>query len=69
MGLETVCINVDFAEGDTVQIVSGPLESFAGKVISLNSSTQKAIVNVEMFGRATDVEVDFVQVKKVNVAE
>jgi transcription antitermination factor NusG len=25
------------------------------------------MVNVEMFGRATDVEVDFVQVKKVEV--
>jgi transcription antitermination factor NusG len=25
------------------------------------------MVNVEMFGRKTDVELDFVQVKKVNV--
>ena len=69
MGLVKIAVNIDFTEGDTVQIVSGPLESFVGKVISLNESTQKAMVNVSMFGRETDVEVDFVQVKKVNVEE
>ncbi len=65
MGLVKIAVSVDFAEGDTVQIVCGPLEGFVGKVVSMNESTQKAMVNVEMFGRNTDVEVDFVQVKKV----
>ena len=68
MGLEKVAIEVDFEEGDTVQIMAGPLESFSGTVVSLNDVTQKAMVNVEMFGRNTDVEVDFVKLKKVNVA-
>ena len=66
MGLEKVAVNVDFIVGDEVQIVSGPLESFSGKIISLNESTQKAMVNVCMFDRNTDVEVDFVQIKKLN---
>ncbi len=69
MGLVKVALNVDFTVGDTVQIISGALESFCGKVVSLNDGAQKAMVNVEMFGRATDVEVDYVQVKKVNVAD
>jgi transcriptional antiterminator NusG len=69
IGLVKVAVNVDFAEGDDVQVVSGPLESFCGKVVSLNDATQKAMVNVSMFGRNTDVEVDYVQLKKVNVAE
>lgn len=67
MGLERVAMEVDFTVGDDVTIMSGPLESFSGKVVSLNENTQKAMVNVEMFGRFTDVEVDFVQIKKVNV--
>ncbi len=66
-GLEARALNVDFTVGDEVQIVYGPLESFCGKIISLNESTQNAMVNVEMFGRATDVEVSFAQLKKVNV--
>lgn len=67
MGLVKVAINVDFKVGDEVTIVSGPLESFSGKIISLNEATQKAMVNIEMFGRATDVEVTFVQIKKIDV--
>ena len=58
-------MEINVVVGDSVQIVSGPLESFIGKVVSVNSSAQKILVNVEMFGRNTDVEVDFVQVKKV----
>ena len=48
-------------------MVSGPIESFVGVVTELNESTQKVKVNVEMFGRKTDVELDFVQVRKVEV--
>ena len=69
MGLIKVAVNVDFEVGDEVQIVSGALESFCGKVVSLNRAQQKVMVNVLMFGRSTDVEVDFVQVKRVNVSE
>ncbi len=66
MGLEEHAVEIDFTVGDEVRIVSGPLESFAGKVISLSEASQKAMINVEMFGRSTDVEVDFVQLKKLN---
>ena len=59
-------VEVDFVVGDVVTIISGPLESFSGKVVSLNRTAQKVMVNVEMFGRSTDVEVEFVQVKKLN---
>lgn len=68
MGLIKIAVEVDFVVGDTVQIISGPLESFSGVVTALNENTQKVMVNVSMFGRDTDVEVDFVQVKKVNVS-
>lgn len=67
MGLEEVALSVDFTVGDTVTVVSGPIESFSGVVVELNEATQKVKVNVEMFGRKTDVELDFVQVKKVAV--
>ncbi|MDY2841890.1 MAG: transcription termination/antitermination protein NusG [Candidatus Borkfalkiaceae bacterium] len=67
MGLEEVALEKPAEPGDEVQIVSGPLESFSGKVIAVNEVAQKIKVNVEMFGRNTDVEVDFVQVKKINI--
>ncbi len=67
-GLETRKAEVDFTVGDTITILNGALEGFTGKVLTINEQTQKAKVNVEMFGRSTDVEVDFVQVKKINNA-
>lgn len=66
MGLVSDAKDADFSVGDDVQIVAGALESFSGKIVSLNAAAQKAMVNVSMFGRATDVEVTFVQMKKID---
>ena len=65
MGLETKVENVDLAVGDNVKIISGPLDSVIGTITSLNVAAQKAIVKVDMFGRETDVELDFVQLEKI----
>ena len=69
LGIEKVAVNIDYAVGDTVQVISGPLESFTGVIVELNESLQKAKVNVTMFGRTTEVDLDFVQIKKVNVGK
>ena len=62
LGIEKVAVNIDYAVGDTVQVIS-----FTGVIVELNESLQKAKVNVTMFGRTTEVDLDFVQIKKVNV--
>ena len=69
MQLETVAVDADFAAGDEVSIDAGPLAGFVGKVKELNDSAQKAKVNVLMFGRNTDVEVEYVQIRKITPAE
>ena len=66
MRLETVVVEGEFAVGDGVEVVSGPLEGFKGSIIELNDIAQKAKINVEMFGRNTDVEVEYLQIKKVD---
>lgn len=67
MGLENKLNvdEVDFAVGDSVKVVAGPLESFIGTINSLNLANQKANVKVNMFDRETDVELDFVQIEKI----
>lgn len=69
MQLERVASDIEIAIGDDIKIISGPLDSFIGKVVELNETTQKAKVNVEMFGRATDVELDIMQLEKINVTK
>lgn len=65
MQLERLVGDTSIAVGDDVRIVSGPLDTFLGKVIELNETTQKAKVNVEMFGQPTDVELDLAQIEKI----
>ena len=63
MRLEEVAVDVDFTVGDRVSIDAGPLVGFEGTVKELNDSSQKALVNVELFGRNTDVEVEYIQIQ------
>ena len=65
MRLEEVAVDANFAVGDKVSIDAGPLEGFEGVIKELNDSSQKALVNVELFGRNTDVEVEYIQIKKM----
>ena len=64
MRLEEVVIDADFAIGEEVKIDAGPLEGFEGVITELNETAQKAKVNIQMFGRSTDVEVEFIQMSK-----
>ena len=66
MRLDTWVEEVDFVKGDSVQIVSGPLDGFVGVVLDLNNTARKAKVRVAMFDTETEVEVDYVQLNKVN---
>ena len=66
MRLEEVVVEAGaFAVGDKVGVDSGPLEGFEGVITELNVAAQKAKVNIQMFGRNTDVEVEFIQIRKI----
>ncbi|WP_405751963.1 KOW motif-containing protein, partial [Anaerovibrio slackiae] len=66
MGIEKakVKLDIDVEVGETVKICSGPFENFAAKVISINEEKGKIKALVDMFGRETNVELDFDQVEK-----
>lgn len=64
MGMERIPLKIDIAVGDSVRIVTGPLENFTGTVEEVHPERQKVRVSVSMFGRDTPVDLDFVQVKK-----
>ena len=65
MRLEEKVVECNLAVGDEVNIISGPLASFTGVVESLDDTAQTARVKVSMFGRETDVELDFIQLDKI----
>ena len=54
-----------FTQGEQVKIIEGPFESFTGSIEEVNLEKNKLKVMVGIFGRATPVEVDMLQVEKI----
>jgi transcriptional antiterminator NusG len=54
-----------FEKNDAVRIVDGPFANFSGKVDEVNPERGTLRVMVTIFGRATPVELEFLQVEKV----
>ncbi len=65
MGLIDFTINVDYEIGDKVTVINGPLKDFVGTVNEINTIKKKVKVIVSMFGRETNVELDFSQIQKI----
>ena len=56
---------IDFTEGEVVNIIDGPFKGFDGTVSEIDSAKGTLKIMVSMFGRDTPVELDALQVKKV----
>lgn len=65
LGVETVQVEVNYAVGDSVNVVGGPLEGFGGVINEIDIENNCVKVTVSMFGRETPVELELNQVKKV----
>lgn len=55
-----------FLIGETVKIVDGPFAEFVGDIQEVNEEKKKLKVVVKIFGRGTEVELNFMQVEKIS---
>lgn len=55
-----------FIVGETVKIIDGPFSEFVGDVQEINEEKKKLKVIVKIFGRGTEVELNFMQVEKTS---
>ena len=53
-----------FEQGETVKVVDGPFADFNGTIEEVKPEKGKVKVLISIFGRATPVELDFIQVEK-----
>ena len=66
MGVEKREIIVNYAVGDNVRILDGPLSSFTGTVEAIDVDANSVNVIVSMFGRETSVEFELDMVEVVS---
>ena len=55
---------IRFEEGENVRVVSGPFANFSGFVDEVMAEKEKVRVMVQVFGRATPVVLDYMNVEK-----
>ncbi|RIL09822.1 MAG: transcription termination/antitermination protein NusG [Proteobacteria bacterium] len=56
---------MSFEQGETVKVIDGPFTDFNGTVEEVKPEKGKVKVLISIFGRATPVELDFIQLEKV----
>ena len=65
LGVQSANIEVEFKEGDTVNVIAGVWKDTTGLVRAINHSKQCVTINVELFGRETPVEISFAEIRKI----
>lgn len=65
LGIKVTNIQIDFGVGDTVAVLGGVWKDTVGVIQSMNDAKQTLIINVDLFGRETPVEINYAEVKKM----
>jgi transcription termination/antitermination protein NusG len=55
-----------FLVNETIKIIDGPFAEFVGDIQEVNEEKKKLKVIVKIFGRGTEVELNFLQVEKIS---
>ena len=66
LGQSDVNVQVDFSEGDNVQILRGAFEDHEGTVESMDDEKEIATVLLIMFGRETSADIPYKDLRKVD---
>ena len=64
MGMSRIDVDKDLTVGTKVKIIGGPFTGMFGIIEEIDITNQKMVLNVDLFGQETQVEVEFEQISK-----
>lgn len=65
MGIEEPKFTIDISVGSPVKVIDGPFKNMDGKIVNIDETKGKVKILINMFGRETPVELDFLQIRKI----
>jgi len=66
LGIRVPEMEIDVEIGDMVKVVAGAWEGTVGTITDINTAKQAVTIEVDIFGRATSVEISFMDVTKID---
>lgn len=65
LGINVNAVQIDVAVGDMIKVVTGAWEGNSGEIKAINEGKQTVTIEVDIFGRATSVEIGFADIQKI----
>jgi transcriptional antiterminator NusG len=65
LGVKTDDFVIDVAIGDSVKVISGAWEGTIGTIKQINTGKQSVTIDMDIFGRSTDVEIGLGEIVKL----
>lgn len=65
LGIKSDEVIIDIEMGDLIKVISGAWENTLGTIKSINHHKQTVTIDVDIFGRATSVEIGFLDIQKM----
>ncbi|MCL2321450.1 MAG: transcription termination/antitermination protein NusG [Oscillospiraceae bacterium] len=66
MGIKDTLVALDIKIGESIRIISGPLQGFTAAITEINSEKRKIKGLVNMFGRDIPAELEYNQIEKLD---
>ena len=65
LGIKVDDFKIDVEVGDHIKVIAGAWENTDGVVKSVNRTKQTVTIDIDIFGRSTDVEIGLIDIQKL----
>jgi transcriptional antiterminator NusG len=65
LGVKMNEVKIDVEVGDKIKVIAGPWAGSEGNIKTINRTKQTVTMDIDLFGRSTDVEINLAEIQKL----